>query len=186
MPIVPVESSDELPITLSEARIQCMLDADLTDEDSLVQSLIFAAVDYCEQYTRRPLVLQKKKYVGGFDSCIELLPNLLSVESVAYVGDSGEELTLSVDQYYVDTASIVGNVSSVGSWPSVKKNHRQPVEVVFSCGYGGVDAVPETIKQCIRFLVGHWFRNRDAVGSVSGELQRTVDGLLLFYKVHNV
>lgn len=180
MAIIYVQPPQELPITLDEARIQCMLDADLTDENSLIESLIASAVDVCQRYTGRPLMSQQMRYVGGFKSCVELSPNLLSVESVAYIDQSGDEQTLASDQYYVDKASIVGGVSPIGSWPDVNRNHPQPVVIEFTAGY---EQVPDSIKQCIRLLVGHWFRNRDSMGSVSDGLKYSVDSLLGSHRV---
>lgn len=180
MPIVYVKPAEEMPIALSEARIQCMLDADLKDEDSLIQSLIASAVDVCQRYTGRPLMSQEMCYVGNFDACVELSPNLLSVESISYIDQNGDDQSLDTSQYYVDVSSIVGNVSPIGAWPAVKSDHPQPVVITFLAGY---KEVPDSIKQCIRLLVGHWFRNRDAMGSISDGLKYSVDSLLSCHRV---
>jgi uncharacterized phiE125 gp8 family phage protein len=157
-----------------------MLDADLIDEDPLIQSLIASAVDVCQCHTGRLLASHKMRYVGVFKPCIELGPNLISVELVKYIDQAGDERELVSGQYYVDEASIVGAVFPVGSWPSVRAGHPHPVVVEFTAGY---KQVPDSIKQCIRLLVGHWFRNRDAMGSVSDGLKCSVDSLLSSYRV---
>lgn len=188
MAIVTIEKPVSMPVGLADARIQCMLDADLTDEDVFIESLIASAVDFCERYTNRPLIPQKKRFIGRFSSCVQLMPNLISVEEVKYFDKSLVEHVLSADNYYVDTTSIVGNVSPLKSWPTVANNHPQPVSINFTCGYGGADKVPESIKQCILLLVGHWFRNREAVtvGVTSSQLGFSVDSLLEHHIVSEV
>ncbi|WP_432473331.1 head-tail connector protein [Amphritea sp. HPY] len=186
MPIVTVTSPVEDPITLPDARVQCQMDVDLIDENPLIESLIKAAVDFCEKHTNRPLITQEKQYIGTFSSLVELVPNLLSVETISYIDDAGNPKTLDPSTYHVDIASIVGQVIPLEPWPGVKSNHPQPVTVSFTCGYGDAESVPESIKQCIRLLVGHWFRNREAVGQSSSEIDLSVHSLLQPYKVEQV
>ncbi|MCP4595755.1 head-tail connector protein [Neptuniibacter sp.] len=183
MPIIQATQPAETPISLVEARLQCQVDADITDEDTLIESLIKAATGFCEKYTGRPLITQQKKYVGCFAPELVLSPNLVSVESVKYLDSQGAQRTVDASDYFVDVASIEGQVSAYEVWPSTKANHPQPVTVSFTCGYGDAADVPEAIKQCIRLLVGHWFNNREAVGKVDGELEFSVSSLLSLYRV---
>lgn len=180
MPIIKATPPAEQPITLAEARVQCQIDADITDEDDLIDSYIEAATTFCEGFTGRPLITQEKLYIGGFDSCIELMPNLLSVESVTYVDTDGAVQTLVPSKYYIDTASVVGRVIPLASWPAVQSTHPQPVTVAFTCGYGDAAAVPANIKLCIKMLVGHFYRNREPVviGVSANTLDFSVDALL--------
>ncbi|MCP4597790.1 head-tail connector protein [Neptuniibacter sp.] len=185
MPIIQATPPAEEPITLAEARLQCRVDDDITEEDSLIESMIKAATEYCEQYTGRPLITQEKQYVGPFSSKLELTPNLLSVESVEYLDLSSDQQALDAADYFVDVASPVGKISPYEWWPSTKVNHPQPVTVSFTCGYGDAADVPEAIKQCIRMLVGHWFENRESVsmGQVTSEMEFSVSSLLNPYRI---
>jgi len=182
MPIINVTPPAEEPITLADAKIQCQIDADIVDEDTMIDSYISAATGFCENYTGRPLITQEKQYLGMFcpSAAIELTPNLLSVESVVYIDADGATQTLDPEAYYVDTASIVGRVIPLEPWPSVKQPHPQPATVNFTCGYGDASDVPSSIKQCMRLLVGHWYRNREATitGVSSAPLDFAVDELL--------
>jgi len=180
MPIINVTPPAEHPIDLDDARVQCQIDADITDEDDLIDSYIAAATSFCESYTGRPLITQEKKFIGGFCPQIELTPNLLSVESITYTDVDGDEQTLPTSSYYIDTASVVGRVIPLDAWPQVQANHPQPVTVNFTCGYGDADAVPDNIKQCMRLLVGHFYRNREPiiVGASATTLDFSVDALL--------
>ncbi|WP_261840955.1 head-tail connector protein [Aliamphritea ceti] len=186
MPIIDATPPAETPITLEDARVQCMLDADITDEDGLIESYIKSAMLFCEGRMNRPIIRQEKQYVGEFKSSIELTPNLLTVESVDYLNTSGEKVTLPAANYFINTAEIVGKVQLLMSVPAVKTPHPQPVTINFTCGYGAAEDVPDDIKQAIRLLVGHWFRNREAAGAVAGEVEFSVSSLLSNYRVLEV
>jgi len=185
MPIISVNPASEEPITLAEAKIQCQVDADLTDEDAFIEELILSAVDFCEQYTGRRLITQEQKYIGRFLPRIELAPNLLSVEAIKYMDSQGVLQQLANDKFYVMTA-IVGEVQACINWPTVLTNHPQPVEISFTCGYGAAEDVPDSIKQCIRLLVGHWFRNREMGGAVTGSILDSASSLLNTFRVVNI
>ena len=46
-----------------------------------------------------------------------------------------------------------------------------PVLVTYVAGYGAAaSAVPQRAKQAILLLVGHWYRQREAVGRAEGEV----------------
>lgn len=185
MPIINVTPPAEYPIELADARVQCQIDADITDENDLIDSYIAAATNFCEQYTGRPLITQEKQYIGGFCHNIELTPNLLSVESITYIDVNGDEQTLTTSSYYIDTASVIGRIIPLEPWPQVQANHPQPITISFTCGYGDAADVPESIKQCIRLLVGHFYRNREpiVVGVSAESLDFSVDALLNQYRL---
>ena len=185
MPIISVNPASEEPITLAEAKIQCQVDKDLIDEDAFIEGLILSAVDFCEQYTGRQLITQEQKYVGKFLQCIELAPNLLSVEAIKYTDTQGVIQQLANDEFFVAIA-IVGEVQPRNNWPAVLWNHPQPVEISFTCGYGTAEDVPDGIKQCIRLLVGHWFRNRELAGAVTGNILDSASSLLNTFRVVNI
>ncbi|WP_067986224.1 head-tail connector protein [Neptuniibacter pectenicola] len=188
MPIIDVTPPAEQPITLEEARIQCQIDSDITDEDDLIESYIAAATNFCESYTGRPLITQEKQYVGAFCRDIELTPNLLSVESITYIDSDGNLQTLAPSSYYIDTASVVGRVIPLEPWPKPQDNHPQPVTVNFTCGYADAAAVPESIKQCMRLLVGHFYRNREpiVIAASATTLDFSVDSLLNPHRVFRI
>jgi len=183
MAFVLVTPAAELPIALEDARIQCQIDDDITDEDALIDSFIGAATDYCERYIGRPLITQEQQYLGFFSPNIELKPNLISVEAVQYYSESGDIKDLAFAEYYTDTASPIGRLCLLDRAPKVRLNHPQPVTINFICGYGSAADVPEGIKQCIRLLVGHWMRNRELGGAISGELSETAQALLNPYRL---
>jgi uncharacterized phiE125 gp8 family phage protein len=183
MPTVLITPSVEAPISLDDARLQCQIDADITDEDDLIEGYINAATDYCERYLGCPLMTQEWMYKGDFSKITALKPNLLSIESVEYIDNDGAIRRLSPGDYYVDIASPVGEIHLLRQAPSVKAYHPQPVSISFTCGFGNAAAIPESIKQCIRLLVSHWFRNRELSGAISSDIAETATSLLNQYRL---
>jgi hypothetical protein len=54
------------------------------------------------------------------------------------------------------------------------------VIVKFDCGYGGQSAVPATLKEAMKLLIGTWYENRESVvvGTIVAKLPDAVESLL--------
>ncbi|MBN6186317.1 phage head-tail connector protein [Aneurinibacillus sp. BA2021] len=176
------------PLSLEEAKAHLRVEHD--DEDALIQGLIRAAREYCESFQRRAYVSQVwEMYFQSFPTHAELLrPPLLSVESITYRDVDGVQHALSPDAYIVDTATEPGRIF-IKTAPKVALFPASPVTVRFVAGYNpvitseGTDFiahVPESIKQAMRMLVGHWYENREAVtiGQTPSNVPFAVDALL--------
>lgn len=153
------------PITTAEAKDHLRVVTD--DEDALVASLVKAARQLVERVTNRALVTQTWVLKADcFPTWFEMpLPPLASVVEITYVDPDGATQTLSSSVYEVDTTSEPGRVRLAydQDWPSTRA-HPQSVSVEFMCGFGDAEGVPETLRQAIRLLVGHFYENREAVG----------------------
>lgn len=88
--------------------------------------------------------------------------------------------TVSTDVYYVDTTSLPGRVGLAyeQEWPTDVTTGIGAVQVNYVAGYGAASAVPETIKQAMLLLIGHWYTNREAVGPSMSAAPMAVDSLL--------
>jgi uncharacterized phiE125 gp8 family phage protein len=88
----------------------------------------------------------------------------VSVTWVKWTDDEGVERTMSPDYYEVDTISEPGLVEVMpgARWPDSNMAIRG-VSVRFVCGYGSPEDVPPAIRQAARFLVGHFYENRESV-----------------------
>ena len=164
------------PISLGEAKSHLRVEYD--EEDSLIQGLIRAAREYCENFQRRAYVSQVwELYLDSFPAQIETpRPPLLSVEAILYRDAEGKQHTLDPQAYIVDTAPEPGRIF-LKTAPTVALFPASPVTIRFVAGYepvitpaddGGEQIdyaarVPDAVKQAMRLLIGHWYENREAV-----------------------
>ena len=185
------------PVSLADAKTHIRLTTDAITgdlvEDALVQNLIEAAREYCENYAGVALAEQTvEAHLDGFPRCssIELpLPPLRSVDSVKYKDSTGTTTTLTEgEDYLVDTDSAIGRiVTPYGkSWPQFTPWPINPVTICYTAGY---TAAPKTIRQAMLLLVGHWYANREATDltpgtrALEGEIEFATKALMSMYRV---
>lgn len=182
------------PVTLAEAKAQCRIDLNITDEDALVVGLIPAARQYVENFIHRPLISQvwddKRDAVplcGVWE--IPLAP-VLSVTSVAYIDGDGATQTWSSALYQTDIpAGPKAGPARIqpiygGVWPT-SRSVFNAVTVRFVAGYGTTAAtVPMAIRSAMKLLIAHWYARREpvVVGNIVTSVPMAVDALLWPYK----
>lgn len=163
----------EEPITLAEA--QAHLRYDGSDEDDLINDLITAARQRVEQETNRTLLQHTKTLTLDRwpPSGMLLIPNppLIAITSIAYVDTDGDSQTVTASDYIVDTNSEPGRVTEAYGvvWPALREQIGA-VTVTYTAGY--VIDTPGKAKlaaergsslRAMYFLIGHWWRIREAV-----------------------
>lgn len=162
------------PVTLEEAWRQCSLDPEgspeSTPHDALLEALISAARASAEAFTGLSFAMKRYKVtLDEFpDGAIELQnPPLDSVVSVEYVDVDNELQTLDNTAYTVDKSLVVPWLLPAASseWPATG-SVANAVRVTFDAGYTG-DAIPPQARAAILLMVGHLFKNREAVSDVS-------------------
>lgn len=181
--ITPVETE---PITISEVRQHLRLPDDV-NEDDLLLGLIRTARVYCENITRRALAEQTLEIIldrfPDRSRAIALpCPPLLSVVEIAYRDSNGVETILPETSYVVDTDREPGRVMSVygTAWPVFTPVPGSGVRIRFVAGY---EILPATIRHAMLLLIGHWYENREATGSVKDETTFSVNALLSVYRM---
>jgi uncharacterized phiE125 gp8 family phage protein len=165
----------------------------VSQEDTLLTTLISAARQYVEAVTRRALITQTwYGYLDEFPKCNSFalpLGNLLSVTSIAYKDSAGTSTTMTVTtDYLVDTDSDPGRiVLPYGtSWPRGTFYPTNPITIEYVCGYGATAAsVPEAIRTAIKMVVANYYENREPmiVGQLVSEVKLAVDSLLAPYRL---
>lgn len=179
-----VTAATHEPLSIEELKAHLRVDTD--DEDATIDSLQSAVRKYCETFTGRQFVsaTYDQTFEGWENKMLLDLPPLSSVTSVKYYDEDGVEQTLSDSIYDVVTNVEPGLIRLAydQSWPT-HRCQNEPITIRYVAGYGEAPAVPETIKQVIRLLVGHFFENREAVallqrGQTFGELPMAVSRLL--------
>lgn len=178
------------PITTAEAKLHLNLD-DSSCDSSLVSSLIIAARRWCEerlcqQFVTATITLTLDHFPCREGGLIEFPRSpLISVDaaspivSVKYYDSSNVQQTLIASKYDYDLTSKPGRLRpSYGNYWPTTYSRMGAVEIKYTAGYGAAAAVPQTIKQAILLLVGHWYANREPIGTVGKQIEFTVDSLL--------
>lgn len=154
-------------IPLNELRAHLRLDD--TVDDALLEDYERAAVDYVERLTGRRWgaageVVQIERWSGGAVMLNDEPQGAVTVEESA---DGVTWATLS-------DVVFAGRLAYLPRYPVAPRFLR----LTYPAGYGA-DA-PETIKQAVRLLVGHWYENRESVivGRTSKEIEHTVSALV--------
>lgn len=165
------------PITLLDAKAQCRVDID--DDDTLLTSYITAAREWCEAHDWRAYLTQTIElwltmWPGG-DSIELPRPPLQSVTKIEYYGVDDTKYTLSTSVYGVDAISEPGAVRLKynQNWPATPLRAYNAICVTYVAGWTTADAVPQTIKQAMLLLIGHWYENRET--TVAGTISRAIE-----------
>lgn len=174
------------PLSLAEAKQQCRVDLSLTDENLLIESYIRAAREFCagldwRAYCTQTMELWLDEWPDD-DEIIIPRPPLQSVTSVKYYGIDDVEYTFDPAKYFVDTVGEPGQVHLRGyqMWPVTVLRDYNAVCVTYVAGWSTPDLVPETIKQAMRLIVGHFYENREDTqsGTVNRQIENGVRALL--------
>lgn len=173
----------EEPVSLSEAKLH--LRVDVSDEDTLISSLITAGREAAENFTNRSLVAQTwdwtpttsefAPFVSGLPLDVPK-PPLSTVTHIKYLDPDGVETTFSSSDYIV-SAPDEGNgqiaLDDGAEWPETQDVINN-VRIRFVSGFGDADDVPEALKVAIKEIVGNLFANRESV-IVTGRGQAVVE-----------
>ena len=148
------------PVTLAEAKLHLRVDG--TDEDALINGLISAAREACEDRIEGTVpVTGWKLTLDTFPDAIKLPRGpVASVESVKYLDANGVEQTLSPADYLVDTVSTPGYiVPAYGKeWPTTR-DQINAVTVDYTAG----NATPtHALKAWMLLAIGEMYANREA------------------------
>lgn len=184
------------PLTLTEAKLFCRIDADDVAQDAVVTALIVACRQYMENYTRRAFV--QRQFEKSFDCAFnnfELVlayPPLVSVDEIAYTNLGGGTTIVDPATYQVDSRCEPARIKPVylGWWPTdVRSSDYNPVRVKFTAGYAlGVgsptdytSSIPEAAKLWMKARVVDLYHHRGTFvqGTIVSPLPRShIDGML--------
>ncbi len=172
-------------MVISLEEIKTHLRINHSEEDIYLTSLLEAAIEYCENFTGRVI---KQKIVeiilDTFPARILKLPitPVIDVTSINYTNSKEEEIYIEALNYVKVLETEPPLVVHKESWPQDVINIPGKVRVAVNAGY---EIAPQSIKQAVLLLCGHFYENREAV-SIKGELKElpfSVSALLYPYKV---
>lgn len=202
------------PVSAQDLDTQLRGDGVLESVDSdLLESLIVAAREYVELFTRRALVNQtwtlyldnwpsRPSSLGWWDGVREgslsmgysdhlELPTgpLRSVTSIKTFHLDNTEEVFASSNYFLDLNSNPGRVvlNPGAVWPTATRSLNS-IEVVYVAGYGeAATDVPAPLRLAVKMLAAHWYENREYVKTQSDQNQAScpihIQSLLNRYKV---
>jgi uncharacterized phiE125 gp8 family phage protein len=186
MNLTKLTNPETLPITLNAAKDHLRIERTETAFDDDLRELIGAAKEFVETETH--LTLITTEYSASFDgfpdhSRFVKLPAwpVQSVELVEYIDADGD--TVEITDYQTQLVQCPAKIyldPDSSDWPETQENKIGSVTIEFTAGYGeNATAVPFQVRHILKLLIGHWFRNREAVltGIVSKEIELAVNAL---------
>lgn len=192
---VLVSPPEDLPVTLEECKAHLRVDHD--DEDSLIKAYLQAAIGHLDGWTGiLGRCLSEQEWRQDFDKferrlCIPLWP-VQEIKSVTWRDPQGQMATVGTSNYILRS-------NAMGAYVQFDHDYSFPtnlyetaaVSVTFVAGYPMTDpeegdpesTVPAPIKAAILLLVGHWYKNREAVAD-SGmiDLPMAVNSLIVPFR----
>lgn len=146
-----------------------MYDGDLVD-------LVRTANEWIESNCH--LTLISAEYICYFDSFPESgalklpLSPVTAIEEIFYYDVNG--VSVELETFQTDLIDIPAKLYPAinATWPATQAGKINAVSVELTAGYGANETfVPNLAKHLIKLLVAHWFKNREAVGTASKEIE---------------
>lgn len=164
-------SGDGSGVAVAFAKTNFSAGVDADDEEAYLTFLIKAATEVVEAYTSQSLITKTFRAVWEEwpeeEDEIELpIGPVISVESVKYYDTNGVLTTFSGMTLDAEDQTLPAtlHLNYGETFPSLELERQNAVQVEFTAGYGNsASDVPARIKQCVLFLVAHWYANREPV-----------------------
>lgn len=171
------------PISLSEAKAHLRVDS--TDEDTLIEGLISAAVSHFDArgLLGRAMITQTwAEYFPQYVERVRLsMTPFISLTSVQYYDKDNvlQTATLSDFETWKHGDYVILKAKENFQWP---QGYTRPdaFKVTYQAGYGSsATDVPQSVRQAMLLAVAHWHEHRMAVDDTKMvELPMAVDALL--------
>lgn len=153
------------PLTLAEAKAQMRVEH--TDDDTIIQRLIDAAVAFVDVTGAlgKAMITQTwAQWVGMVPGTVQLmLGPVQSVTAIKYYDTDGvlQTATLSDFDVFGTPTSTTVSPKSGKSWP-VAQNRPDAIRIEYVIGYGDAASdVPQTVRHALLMLVAHWYESRE-------------------------
>jgi uncharacterized phiE125 gp8 family phage protein len=170
-------------VTLDE--VKGHLRVEHSDEDAYITSLIKVATEYCENFTGRYIKQKNVEIILDiFPSKVLKLPitPIIEVNKIYYTNLNGEDVYIDSLDYTIIPETEPPLIVHKDRWPKDVIDIPGKVRVEAKVGY---ELIPQSIKQSVLLLCGHFYENREAVNKKGelNELPFSISALLYPYKV---
>lgn len=168
------------PITLSEAKKQLEISESDDAHDEQLRTAIQEAREQWEADTDSITCYQTLRIKT--EACIDMLvlpkKPIVSITSIKYYDTTNTQQTLSTSIYSLDTAKAQIRLKYLQVLPSAL-DRWDAWEIIYQSGYSQDGTlVPAIAKRAMLLLVGHYFENRDMIGSGMADM-RAYENLVL-------
>ena len=177
---------------LTTTEVKSHLKVDTTADDTLIDNLIIAATNSCQEYTNRFFITTEITQYGDYWSDVGELfksPVQTTLFNVKYYDTVGVLQTLNTSKYTLDNISQPARLVAAPdeSWPDIIDG-LNAVEINYKVGVDNASDVDNAIKQALLLTIGHWYQNREAVivGRQVNEMPMSAKYLLDQYKIQVV
>lgn len=161
------------PVSVTEITTHAIIEHAL--DDTLIETYLKAAIaelDPPNGYLGRAMMEQTVvAYLERFPGIVIQLPfpPLISVTSLKYQDDDGNEQTFSSSKYEVITGVEPGQIALLDDydWPDDLDDIQYPIWIEYQAGYalsGGEITVPEGIRLYLKMLVAEMYAHRQLTG----------------------
>ena len=173
-------------LTLDEAKNHLGIPSAATAQDNLIQGYLDAAEASLADWTHRQFIsaqyrLNRMCFPGLYGPLYLPLAPLTSIELLKYDNNQGTETDLAGEYETVIDQEPGYAIPKAGStWPKdLEIGGAATVHCDFTCGFANQAAVPDTIKQAIRVLVGLSYEWRTPVTATPlNQLPFTLEALI--------
>ena len=170
---------------ISTADLKTFLRVDHSEEDTLIEALRLAAVQYVENYCNVKCgSVSAVMYLDKFPVQWEVpVGPVTAVGSITYNIGSATTTTLSTDNYFVDLKRKPARISVINV-PDVYDHVYNGVQINLTIGYAEA-SLPEAMIQAIRLLVGHYYEQRQETiaGTIITNIPSGIHSLLNPYRI---
>lgn len=177
---------------LTTSEVKEHLKVDTTADDTLIDNLIIAATNSCQEYTNRFFIeTEITQYGDKWSDVAELFksPVIADLFNILYYDTNGDPQVLATSKYTLDNISQPARLAPAPgeSWPDIIDGFNA-VEVNYKVGTRLAANVDNAIKQALLLTIGHWYQNREAVivGRQVNEMPMSAKYLLDQYKIQVV
>lgn len=177
--------SSNLAVSRDEMKTYLRLESDITEDDTLIDSLIKAAETKIENICSIAITTKTYDgYLNDLPGIVEVpVPPLQSISAITYYNDEYTGTVVDSDSYVVQTYDNIEYGEII-----LKKGYTWPIpdatvnrfKITFVAGFGDdYSTIPDDLKTAIKMIVAHWYDNRE-----SQEIPPAAENLYMNYKVY--
>ena len=168
-------------LSLQEVKKHLKIEEDFTEEDSLLQIYMEAAVSHLQSHLNRSVQNQQFEVFGCSFSDIQTFQKqtIISIDGIWFKGENGAYQLLNSDLYGLKKTNNYNSCLVYnGDLPTLQKQGLKSVKILVTCGF---KKFPKVLKQALLLLVGDFYEYRTDRPKKSNN---TVANLISTYKVY--